>query len=132
MRAGLQFRRRLEHRTDPQPGERLTVTLYGSLAHTGKGHLTDLAVVAGLSGLGPEDAAAMSMQSVVEEVSASAQSLAAMAQELQAMVARFKLSADETAGRPTWEPQAVAAAQAPPWNPRSKAATATDMKRCRA
>jgi len=71
MRAGLQFRRRLEHRTDPQPGERLTVTLYGSLAHTGRGHLTDLAVVAGLSGLGPEDVAAMSMQSIVEEVSAS-------------------------------------------------------------
>jgi len=69
MRAGLLFRALLEERDNPQPGERLTVTLYGSLAHTGKGHLTDLAVVAGISGYGPEHLAERSIQSIYDEVS---------------------------------------------------------------
>ena len=71
MRAGLLFRTLLEEREDPQPGERITVTLYGSLAHTGKGHLTDLAVVAGLSGYGPEDLAERPIQSIYDEVCAA-------------------------------------------------------------
>ena len=71
MRAGLLFRRQLERRTESEPGERISVTLYGSLAHTGKGHLTDLAVVAGLSGYGPEDVAERSMQSIYNEVSST-------------------------------------------------------------
>ena len=71
MRAGQRFRQRLEARTDAAPGDSLSVTLYGSLAHTGKGHLTDLAVVAGLCGLGPEDVAQRPLTDVYEEVSAS-------------------------------------------------------------
>lgn len=68
MRAGLLFRQRLESRTEHHAGERITVTLLGSLAYTGKGHLSDLAVVAGLCGLGPQDMAERSMTSVYEEV----------------------------------------------------------------
>jgi len=68
MRAGKLFRDQLESRTDVHPGESITVTLYGSLAHTGKGHLTDHAVVAGLSGYGAEDLAERSMSVLYEEV----------------------------------------------------------------
>ncbi len=69
MRAGQLFRQRLESRVQRHPGERITVTLYGSLAHTGKGHLTDLALVAGLFGYGPEDLQVRSMASLYEEAS---------------------------------------------------------------
>ncbi|MFC2095924.1 L-serine ammonia-lyase [Candidatus Bipolaricaulota bacterium] len=68
MRAGLLFRQRLESRSEYQPGERVTVTLLGSLAHTGKGHLSDLAVVAGLCGLGPQHLEERPMTSVYDEV----------------------------------------------------------------
>lgn len=65
MRAGLLFRRRLARRA----GGRISVTLFGSLAHTGKGHLTDLAVVAGLAGYRPKDLAKRSLRSIYDEVS---------------------------------------------------------------
>jgi len=68
MRAGLRFRAEISRREDPQPGERVEVTLYGSLAHTGRGHLTDLAVVAGLAGYGPEAVADRSLQSIYDEI----------------------------------------------------------------
>lgn len=67
MRAGLLFRRRLERQT----AGRISVTLYGSLAHTGKGHLTDLAVVAGLAGYGPKDLVKRSMRSIYDEISST-------------------------------------------------------------
>jgi L-serine dehydratase len=67
MRAGLLFRRRLARRA----GGRISVTLYGSLAHTGKGHLTDLAVVAGLAGYGPKKLAERSLRSIYEEISST-------------------------------------------------------------
>jgi len=57
----------LELRTESHPGERITVTLYGSLAHTGKGHLTDLAVVTGLCGYGPENLEGRPMSMLYEE-----------------------------------------------------------------
>ena len=69
MRAGLAFRERLEARSHQVPGDRLEVTLYGSLAHTGRGHLTDRAVVAGLCGLGPEDMARRPMDEVYNTIS---------------------------------------------------------------
>jgi len=68
MRAGLRFRAEISGREDPQPGERVEVTLYGSLAHTGRGHLTDLAVVAGLAGYGPEAVAERSLRSIYDEI----------------------------------------------------------------
>ncbi|MBE0635064.1 L-serine ammonia-lyase [Candidatus Bipolaricaulota bacterium] len=67
MRAGLLFRRRLEEQSDIHPGERITITLYGSLAYTGKGHLTDQAIVAGLCGYGPEDLENRSMVELYTE-----------------------------------------------------------------
>lgn len=67
MRAGLLFRARLEARPDPQPGERLTVTFYGSLAYTGRGHLSDRAVVAGLCGFDPEGVAGRPMETIYQE-----------------------------------------------------------------
>jgi len=71
MRAGLRFRADLARRSDPQPGERVEVTLYGSLAHTGRGHLTDLAVVAGLAGYGPKAIADRSLRSIYDEAAAT-------------------------------------------------------------
>jgi len=71
MRAGLRFRSELASRTDPQPGERVEVTLYGSLAHTGRGHLSDLAVVAGLAGFGPEVIATRPLRSIYDEIVAT-------------------------------------------------------------
>lgn len=71
MQAGLKFRERLLAESGHEPGARVSVTLYGSLAHTGRGHLTDRAVVAGLCGLGPEDLTARSMTSVYDEVEAT-------------------------------------------------------------
>ncbi len=49
MRAALAFSRRLP------PGAGARVTLFGSLAHTGRGHHTDRAVVWGLAGIDPAD-----------------------------------------------------------------------------
>ena len=71
MHAGLRFRQRLEERGTPDPGDRISVTLYGSLAHTGRGHLSHLAVVAGLSGYGPADVATHPMRAIYDEVSST-------------------------------------------------------------
>ena len=71
MRAGLRFRERLERLPGCRPGGRLSVTLYGSLAHTGKGHLTGLAVVAGLAGVGPSNLAERSMRDIYDEIAAT-------------------------------------------------------------
>ena len=71
MRAGLRFRERLAARPEPAPGERIEVTLYGSLAHTGKGHLTDRALVAGLAGYGPEDADERPIAAIYDEQAAT-------------------------------------------------------------
>jgi len=68
MRAGQVFRRRLESYTGPQPGGRIQVTLCGSLAHTGKGHLTDRAVVAGLAGFGPDTLQDRTLHEIYQDV----------------------------------------------------------------
>ncbi len=52
------------------PG-RVRVDLYGSLALTGRGHLTDLAIAAGLSGYGPRELAGRSLDDVSREVRAA-------------------------------------------------------------
>jgi L-serine dehydratase len=56
---------------ESEPGERIVVTLLGSLAHTGKGHLTDYAVVAGLRGHGPDDLGERPMAALYEETAAT-------------------------------------------------------------
>lgn len=70
MRAGQAFRRHLQSFTGPQPGGRIRITLCESLAHTGVGHLSDQAVVAGLAGYGPEDLVERSIHDVYEDVAA--------------------------------------------------------------
>jgi L-serine dehydratase len=69
LRAGERFRRLLEARRGPQPGGRLRVTLCGSLARTGRGHLTDLAVTAGLAGFQPDLAFGRRLADIHQEVS---------------------------------------------------------------
>jgi len=49
-------------------GARIRVTLYGSLALTGRGHLTDLAIAAGLAGYGPRELAGTSLREVAQRV----------------------------------------------------------------
>jgi L-serine dehydratase len=71
MEAGRRFRDRLLLQSDLQTGDSLVVTLLGSLAHTGKGHLTDRAVVAGLCGYGPLDLVHRTIESIYEEMSAT-------------------------------------------------------------
>ena len=49
-------------------GGRIRVTLYGSLALTGRGHLTDAAIAAGLAGFGPRDLSGTSLAEIRERV----------------------------------------------------------------
>ena len=63
------FRSRLE-REQPD-GERLRVTLMGSLARTGKGHLTDLAVTAGLAGQAVDGEERPDLRAVMQAVKAA-------------------------------------------------------------
>lgn len=51
--------------------ERLVVQLYGSLALTGKGHATDHAVLAGLSGLHPATVDPIRLQQIIDEIDSS-------------------------------------------------------------
>ncbi len=53
--------------TEPAAVSRIVCTLYGSLSLTGRGHLTDKAVLWGLSGLHPEDLTAALQQQVVND-----------------------------------------------------------------
>lgn len=64
--AALDFRRVLEEKGLPEG--RLHVRLMGSLALTGKGHLTDLAVTAGLAGFDPDEDERDTVRSVHKEV----------------------------------------------------------------
>ena len=54
MRASLAFVRGLEGSAALQKVTRIAIDLYGSLAHTGIGHGTDTAILAGLSGEAPD------------------------------------------------------------------------------
>ena len=65
--AALDFRRQILEMG--APGGRLQVRLMGSLALTGRGHLTDLAVTAGLAGFDPETEERDTVRSVHKEVS---------------------------------------------------------------
>ena len=49
-------------------GAKLSVSLYGSLSLTGKGHATDLAIILGLSGFDPEIVDTDSIPSIIESV----------------------------------------------------------------
>jgi L-serine dehydratase len=51
-------------------GDRIRVTFFGSLALTGRGHLSDQAVAAGLAGYGPRELAGTSLSEVADKVRA--------------------------------------------------------------
>ncbi|MGD9676586.1 MAG: L-serine ammonia-lyase [Candidatus Bipolaricaulia bacterium] len=68
MYAASEFARRAAAAGRGRGGERIRVTLYGSLAFTGRGHLTDLAVAAGLAGYGPRELATTSLGAVAQAV----------------------------------------------------------------
>ncbi|MBI3236932.1 MAG: L-serine ammonia-lyase [Chlamydiales bacterium] len=54
MRAALLFAQDLENKGNSIYLERMTIELFGSLAMTGKGHATDIAILLGLEGYAPE------------------------------------------------------------------------------
>ncbi len=71
MLAAARFRERvLETLRASSPGAsyRIRCTLRGSLAHTGKGHATDRAILLGLHGLTPQDAARMDVDAVERDL----------------------------------------------------------------
>ena len=55
MKAARRFAEAIEHAGLFETVSRVSVELYGSLAHTGKGHGTDVAVQLGLEGESPDD-----------------------------------------------------------------------------
>jgi len=71
LRAAAAFREQLTHETNGQPGGRIQVTLCGSLAHTGRGHLTHLAVATGLAGYEAKDLTGQGMRAVYDRIRAT-------------------------------------------------------------
>lgn len=68
MRAAGMFLRLVKERSALEQVRSLTIDLYGSLSLTGKGHLTDTAVLLGLSGFQPETVPVESIPSLVAAI----------------------------------------------------------------
>lgn len=68
-RAAQRFLQSLEQQTSLEDVKELKVLLYGSLAKTGKGHGTDVAVLLGLSGYDPVTFAVESLQQKIADIS---------------------------------------------------------------
>lgn len=68
MRASRRFALELEHQNILPLTERVIVDLYGSLALTGKGHSTDIAILLGLSGFTPEGVDPNAVPSIIEQI----------------------------------------------------------------
>lgn len=68
MRAARMFTLQLQEMNLLPQTNRLTVDLYGSLALTGKGHSTDLAVLLGLEGRSPEGVDPNEVQAIVNKI----------------------------------------------------------------
>lgn len=73
MRAANLFVQNLEEQTCLEKTEKVIVDLYGSLALTGKGHATDIAVLAGLEGEIPEKINPNKLQERIQEIRTSHQ-----------------------------------------------------------
>ena len=71
MRAARRFLHALFEREFVEDTARIAIELYGSLAMTGKGHATDLAVMLGLEGETPEGVEPTSVLRRIEEISSS-------------------------------------------------------------
>lgn len=67
-KAGLDFIERLKEAGEIDSVEKITVKLYGSLAKTGKGHGTDIAVQMGLMGANPETIPVDSIMPTIEKI----------------------------------------------------------------
>ena len=67
-KAALTFLRSLQNKNILEKVENLQVLLYGSLAKTGKGHGTDLAVKMGLSGENPETTDLEEMENKIQQI----------------------------------------------------------------
>ena len=72
-RAALDVMRKLEASPKSAPIHSITVLLYGSLAKTGKGHGTDIAVMLGLMGYDPETIDVGIMDELITNVSSAQQ-----------------------------------------------------------
>lgn len=70
MIAAYEFASKLNQENLLEPTQRVEVKLYGSLALTGKGHATDLAVLNGLSGFLPEDVDPLQMKPLAQKIEA--------------------------------------------------------------
>jgi L-serine dehydratase len=68
MRAARQFAGRLREAQLLERAARLTVTLYGSLGATGKGHGSDKAILLGLSGHEPDSVDVEAIAGIVEQI----------------------------------------------------------------
>jgi L-serine dehydratase len=68
MKAAGGFVRRLERNGLLEPTRRIEVSLYGSLAHTGRGHGTDKAVLLGLQGEWPDQVDPDRIEPMLEEI----------------------------------------------------------------
>jgi L-serine dehydratase len=71
MKAACTFARRLEQLGLINETQRVNISLYGSLAHTGRGHGTDKAVMLGLQGELPDAVDPDLIDSMLEEISAN-------------------------------------------------------------
>lgn len=69
MRASRMFLQALQESGDDEQVARLRITLYGSLASTGKGHGTDKAIILGLTGETPEHTNPRETISIVQSIS---------------------------------------------------------------
>ncbi len=70
-KAALQFISELEHETLLDKAEKINIELYGSLAKTGKGHGTDIALILGLIGEDPSTIPVEQVSSKVAQVNST-------------------------------------------------------------
>lgn len=82
MRAARMFVQRLQSHGVIAGAERVRIELYGSLGATGRGHGTDKAVIAGLSGMAPEKADPDQLAQLVESVRSTGRLLLAGEREI--------------------------------------------------
>ncbi len=68
MLIGKDFVKLLKEKVDLKDVTKIEVSLFGSLSLTGKGHLTDKAVVLGLSGFEPESITTLGIKTVIKDV----------------------------------------------------------------
>ena len=73
MRAALRFIQRLAEARLLDQVEQLAVRLHGSLAHTGKGHGTDIAIMLGLEGEAPDTVDVDQVKQKIERIERSKQ-----------------------------------------------------------